>query len=373
MNTMSGERFFLPAEWEPHEATWLAWPHGEVNWPGKLAAVCWAFAEMVRRLAPGERVRIIVQDAAHEARARDVLSRAAADLGQVDFFHFPTDRGWARDMGPIFLRRGSRRGSLAIADFRFNGWARYPDFQRDDRVASLAAEALGIPRICPVVEAGTLSLSENPANYEKRFVLEGGAIDVNGHGTLLSTEQCLLDNSQQARNPELTREQIDQALCETLGASNIFYLPGGIAGDDTGGHVDDLCRFVNPQTVVILTEENPNDVNYRAIAMGRERLEDLRLEDGSRPEVVELPSPEPLMCDGLRLPASYANFYIANAVVLVPTFNDPSDRLALGTLAELFPSRKVVGIHAVDLVRGFGTVHCLTQQQPSIVRADSGT
>ncbi len=358
------EQFFLPAEWERHEATWLAWPHSRKNWPGKMGAVPWAFAEIVRKLVAGERVRIMVRQAAHEAAAREVLRRAAVDLGQVDFYRFPTDRGWARDMGPIFLRRGSRQGPLVVADFQFNGWARYEDFQLDDRIATRAAAALGLPRICPILAGQNLTLSECPANYEQRFVLEGGAIDVDGHGSLLATEQCLLDNSQQPRNPELTKDQIEQMLRATLGVSNIFYLPAGIAGDDTGGHVDDLCRFANPHTVVVLRADDPRDENYRALAAARERLADLRLEDGTRPDVVELPSPKPLVCDGYRLPASYANFYIANTAVLVPTFNDPADRVALGILSELFPERTVVGIHAVDLVRGFGTVHCLTQQQP---------
>jgi agmatine deiminase len=214
------------------------------------------------------------------------------------------------------------------------------------------------------MDADGLTLADKPADEEKRFVLEGGAIETNGCGTLLSTEQCLLDNSQQPRNPQLTQDQIEHVLRATLGVSRIFYLPAGIAGDDTGGHVDDLCRFVNPRTVVVLTTDDPRDENYRALGAARERLDDLRLEDGSRAEIVPLPSPAPLVFNGLRLPASYANFYIGNTAVLVPTFNDPADRVALGILGDLFPGRQVVGIHAVDLVLGFGAVHCLTQQQP---------
>ena len=345
--TILQDSFFLPAEWEPHEATWLAWPHGEVNWPGKFGPIPWVFAEMVRKLVPGERVRIIVQDAAHEAEAWAVLRRAAVDTGPVEFFLLPTDRGWARDMGPIFLRRGSRQGPLVIADFRFNGWARYPDFQLDDRVAVLRGGTAGHSGHLPCLRRPRLVPVGAPRADDERFVLEGGAIDVNGQGVLLTTEQCLLDNSQQPRNPQLSKDQIEEVLRLTLGASRIFYLPEGIAGDDTGGHVDDLCRFVNPHTVVILTQPDPHDVNYRSLALARQHLEELRLEDGLRPEIIELPSPEPLVCDGLRLPASYANFYIANATVLVPTFNDPADCAALGILAELFPGRKVAGIHAV--------------------------
>jgi agmatine deiminase len=347
--TSQSEQFCLPAEWERHEATWLAWPHGRLDWPGKVHVVAWAFGEMVRKLVEGEIVRIIVRDGAHERAARRLLRRDGVDLGRVQFFRFPTDRAWTRDMGPIFLRTGS--GKLIIADFRFNAWARYGEYEHDDRIASLAAEALGLDTV-------------RPERGGERFVLEGGAIDVNGRGTLLTTAQVMLDHSQQPRNPHLAREDMEDVLRRMLGVSNIFYLGEGLVGDDTGGHVDDFCRFVNPRTVVIAREDDPSDANYRALAEARERLQDLRLEDGSRPDVVELPMPDPLVFDGHRLPASYANFYIANAVVLVPTFNDPADRKALGILADLFPTRKVTGIHAVDLVQGFGAVHCLTQQQP---------
>lgn len=342
---------YMPAEWEPHEATWLAWPHDRRDWPGKMGAVPWAFAEMARRLSEGEIVRILVQSDRHEASARRVLDKARAQSERVEFFRFPTERAWTRDMGPMFVRRGSRTGPLVVADFQFTAWARYSDYQKDSQVAAQAAQALKLEAIRP--EAGG-----------KRFVLEGGAIDVNGRGSLLTTEQCLLDNTQQARNPHLTKEQIDAVLRDTLGAENIFYLGEGIAGDDTGGHVDDLARFVNPRTIVVCGEKNTADVNHRAARDARERLASMKLEDGSRPAVVVLPMPEPLHFGPIRLPASYTNFYIGNAVVLVPTFNDPADRNALGILSELFPTRKVVGIHAVDLVLGFGAVHCLTQQQP---------
>ncbi len=316
-------------------------------------------------------MRIIVRDAAHEAAARRRLKRSAVDLAAVEFYGFTTDRGWIRDMGPMFVRRASRDGELVVADFRFTGWSRYENHGLDDRVARLAAEALGLDRICPAMHAGRLELAEDPATYDRRFVLEGGAIDVNGRGTLLTTEQCLLDNSQQPRNPDLSRDEIDAVLGAVLGVNRVFYLGEGITGDDTGGHVDDLCRFVGPRTVVVLGEDDPNDANYRPLCEARERLADLRLEDDGRAEVVVLPSPKPIYFDGVRLPASYANFYIANAAVLVPTFNDPADRTALGLLAELFPGRKVVGIHAVDLVLGYGTIHCLTQQQPA-ASAESG-
>jgi agmatine deiminase len=308
------------------------------------------YAEIVRKLTPGEIVRVLVQSDRHEAGARRVLSRAGADLARVEFLRFPTDRGWSRDQGPIFVRRGRR---LAIARFRFNGWAKYPDWKKDDQVPVRAAKRLRLP-LLPVVHRG------------RDVVLEGGAIDVNGRGTLLTTEECLLDPAVQVRNPGLSREDLSAVLARALGASNVLWLGQGIAGDDTHGHVDDLCRFVGPRTVVLVQERNPRDANYRALQENRERLQGMRVEDGARIEVVPLPMPAPLVHDGMRLPASYANFYVGNAAVLVPTFNDPADVLALGVLGEMFRDRPVVGIHAVDLVWGLGTLHCLTQQQPAV-------
>ena len=339
----------MPAEWEPHEATWLVWPHRLSDWPKKFAPIPWVYAEIVRKLTPGERVRVLVQSKSHEADARRVLKRSGVDLSRVEFLPFPTDRGWSRDHGPLFVRRG--RG-LAVARFRFNGWAKYPDWKKDDQVPVRAAKALGLPLV-PVVYKG------------RDVVLEGGSIDVNGQGSLLTTEECLLDPAVQVRNPGLTRRDLNAVLREALGAVNVLWLGRGIAGDDTHGHVDDLCRFVNPRTVVLVQERDPRDANYRALQENRERLQGMHVEDGSRIEVVPLPMPAPLVHDGQRLPASYANFYIGNGVVLVPTFNDPADRIALGRMGDLFPGRAVIGVHAVDLVWGLGTLHCLTQQQPA--------
>jgi len=344
--------FRLPAEWEPHEATWLGWPHNRSDWPGKFAAIPWVYGEIVRRLTPGERVRIVVNSAAHEAQARRVLKRAGADFTQVEFFRFPTNRGWLRDSGPFFLRRQAPRPEVALARFRFNAWARYSDWKKDDQVPERIARALRLPMF-----RGRLG--------RRDIVLEGGALDVNGRGTLITTEECLLDQETQPRNPGLTRAELESVFREYLGATNVLWLGRGIAGDDTHGHVDDLCRFVNPRTVVLCRETNPAEENYRPLEENRERLEGLRLEDGARVEVVPLPMPAPLTFTGQRLPASYANFYIANRAVLVPTFNDPQDRAALGVLGELFPGRAVVGIHAVDLVWGLGTLHCLTREQPA--------
>jgi agmatine deiminase len=345
--------FRFPAEWEPHEATWLGWPHNARDWPGKLAAIEWAYGEIVRKLAPGERVRILVNSAAHERRARRVLERAGVALERIEFFRFPTDRGWTRDYGPLFLRRGVPEAELAIARFQFNGWAKYPDWKRDARVAKRAAAALKLRLFRARIG-------------QRDVVLEGGSVEVNGRGTVLTTEECLLDPVVQVRNPGLSRAALEVVLRDYLGTTNVLWLGSGIAGDDTHGHVDDLCRFVAPTTVVLCRESDPRDANYRALAANRERLAAMRLEDGSKPEVVELPMPAPLSFDGQRLPASYANFYIANAAVLVPTFNDPQDRVALGILAELIRDRPVVGIHAVDLVWGLGTLHCLTQQEPRL-------
>ncbi len=349
----------MPAEWEPHEATWIGWPHNRTDWPGKFAPIHWVYGEIVRKIAPAEILRILVNSKAHEARARRVLTRAGVDLSRVEFFCFPTNRGWTRDFGPIFVRRGGsgakQRAEVAVLRFRFSAWARYSDWKKDDAVPERAARALR----CHLFRVRAL---------DRDVVLEGGSIDVNGRGTLLTTEECLLDATTQVRNPGLSRQQTEAMLRACLGVTNVLWLGRGIAGDDTHGHVDDLCRFVGPRTVVLCREDDPQDVNYRPLEENRERLEGMRLEDGSRIEVLPLPLPAPLYLDGRRLPASYANFYIANAAVLVPTFNDPNDRIALGALAELFPDRPVVGIHAVDLVWGLGTLHCLTREQPAIKR-----
>jgi agmatine deiminase len=340
--------FSMPAEWEAHEATWLAWPHNPTDWPDKLDTIRWVYTEIVRRIAPGETVRMLVRSAAEEKLARRYLARAGAGAGTVEFIVHRTNRGWTRDSGPVFVKRP---GETAIVHFHFNGWAKYEDWQKDRRVPEAAARRLG-KRLFHARHAG------------REFVLEGGGIDVNGRGTLVTTEECYLDPETQVRNPGVGREEYETVFRETLGASNVLWLGGGIAGDDTHGHVDDLCRFVDARTMVLVREDNPQDINYRPLAENWERVQDFRLEDGSKPEVVALPMPGPLYFDGDRLPASYANFYISNAAVIVPTFNDPNDRVALGILGELFRDRPVVGIHAVDLVLGFGTLHCLTGQQP---------
>jgi agmatine deiminase len=341
----------MPAEWEPHEATWLAWPHNVRDWPGRFGPIPWVFADVVKKIAPGEIVRLLVNDAAHEARARRHLERHGADLARVDFRRIPTDRVWTRDSGPIVLRKGGARGGLAVAGFRFDAWAKYPDWKRDARIPGRAARGLGLP-LLPVRRAG------------RDVVLEGGAIDVNGAGSILATEECLLDPRIQVRNTGFARSDYEAVFRDVLGAPNTIWLGKGIAGDDTHGHVDDLARFVSRSTIVLSREDDPRDANHRPLSENRERLASARLSSGSRPEVVDLPMPRPVTFAGRRLPASYANFYVANSAVLVPTFNDPADGQALGVLGELFPDRPVVGIHALDLVWGLGTLHCMTQQEP---------
>ena len=351
--TPAAAGFTMPAEWETHEATWLAWPHHPTDWPGKLDTIRWVYGEIVRKLAPGELVRLLVRDRAEKEQARRYLTRAGADVGRVHFVVHPTNRGWTRDSGPLFVRRrAGRKSATAIVHFHFNAWAKYDDWQLDRKVPETAARLLHQPLF-------------HAEHGGRAFVLEGGGIDVNGRGTLLTTEECYLDPMVQVRNPGLGRTEIEETLKDYLGVSQVFWLAAGPAGDDTHGHIDDICRFVNPRTVVLVSESNRRDLNYRPLAENWERVRDLRLEDGTRPEVIPLPMPAPLHFEGTRLPASYANFYMGNAAVLVPTFNDPHDRVALGILADLFPDRAVVGIHAVDLVLGFGTLHCLTQQQPA--------
>lgn len=343
----------MPAEWERHEATWLAWPHNPADWPRKVSTIRWVYGEMVRKIGPGETVRLLVNSARDEAAARRQLTQAGADVSQVEFIVHPTNRGWMRDSGPICVRRTGKTRETAFVHFHFNAWAKYSDWEKDRTIPEMAARRLG-KRLFNAQFKG------------RDFILEGGSIDVNGRGSLLTTEECLMDQQTQVRNPGLSKKEVDSVLKSCLGVKNILWLGGGVVGDDTHGHVDDICRFVNPTTVVLAQESDPGDINHRPLAENRERLEGLRLEDGSKIEVVPLPMPSPVFYDGYRLPASYANFYISNAAVIVPTFNDPNDRVALGILAELFKDRPVVGIHAVDLVLGFGTLHCLSQQQPSV-------
>jgi agmatine deiminase len=346
--------FSMPAEWEPHVATWLGWPHNSADWPDKLDTIRWVYGEMARRIGAGELVRMLVNNSASEQVARRYLSRAGCDLRKIHFIKHPTNRGWMRDSGPIFVRKPElkkQRIEAAIVHFHFNAWAKYEDWKKDRRVPEMAAKLLG-KRLFNAQAQG------------RDFVIEGGGIEVNGRGTVLTTEECYLDPKVQVRNPGLGRKEYEETFKKYLGVNNVLWLVAGPVGDDTHGHIDDICRFVDRKTLVLIKEHRPKDANYRPLAENWDRVAAFRLEDGSKPEVVALPMPAPVYFDGYRLPASYANFYICNAAVIVPTFNDPNDRVALGILGELFRDRPVIGIHAVDLVLGFGTLHCLTQQQP---------
>jgi agmatine deiminase len=356
----------MPAEWEPHEATWLAWPHNRDDWPGKFAPIPWVYTEIVRHLSRVERVNILVKGRRRQERAAEQLSAAGVDLDRVTFVKAATDRVWTRDSGPTFVVKdraseGETDPGIGLIDWRFNGWAKYENHRQDNRLPRRIARVLGLSRWVPKVEI---------EGRRVRVVMEGGAIDVNGCGTLLTTEECLLSPIQ-ARNPGLDRAGIERIFADCLGVRQVVWLGQGITGDDTHGHVDDLARFVDPHTVVTVREPRASDPNHEPLEENWRRLQSARDQDGEPLRVVPLPMPEPVVFEGDRLPASYANFYVANGLVLVPTFNDPADREALSTLAGLFPDRQVVGIHAVDLVLGLGTLHCLSQQQPSGIRSKS--
>jgi agmatine deiminase len=342
--------FRMPAEWEPHEATWLGWPHELSDWPGKFAPIPWAFAEIVRHLARVERVHLLVENRAAEKRVKTILKKSHVNLENVLFFCIPTDRGWMRDSGPICVVNPS--GETAFNNFLFNGWAKYTNHKKDAQVPARAAMTLKRQLFLPMHKG-------------RRVILEGGSIDVNGRGTLLTTEECLQSRIQE-RNPGFTKQDYAEIFRNYLGVSHVLWLKSGIAGDDTHGHVDDLARFVNPTTVVTIIEDDPRDSNYPALQENLALLKSMTDQDGRPLRVETLPMPAPVFFNKQRLPASYANFYIANKLVLVPTFNDPNDRPALNTLAALFPDREVVGIHCRDLVLGLGTIHCMTQQLPRI-------
>jgi agmatine deiminase len=376
--------FRLPAEWEPHDATWLAWPHYRDDWPGKFEPIPWVYAEIIRHLARHERVELIVNDATSEKRARKILDRANALSDNIRFHRWPTNRVWTRDSGCTFVtkpsfarpdsrgrlsprvswREGSDSGNpentralgpeLLAVKWRFNAWAKYSNHQHDEKIGILMAKAANAVELRPVFG-------------KHRVVLEGGSIDVNGQGTVLTTEECLLSKVQQ-RNPTMKRKDYEKVFADYLGITNVIWLGSGIAGDDTHGHVDDITRFVAPDTVVTAVETNPDEPNYEPLRENIRRLRAATDQEGKPLVIIELPMPGPVTFDGRRLPASYANFYIANGVVLAPVFNDPNDRFALDILADLFPDRDVIGIYSGDLIWGFGAMHCMTQQQPVVGR-----
>jgi agmatine deiminase len=354
----------MPAEWEPHEATWLAWPHYRDDWPGKFEPIPWVYAEIIRHLARHERVELIVNDAASEKRSRKILDRANALSDNIRFHRWATNRVWTRDSGctfvtqPSFARPHSRGPlsppGLTAVKWRFNAWAKYSNYQSDEKIGSLMAKAARARELRALFG-------------KQRVVLEGGSIDVNGQGSLLTTEECLLSKTQQ-RNPAMERKDYEKVFAEHLGIKNVIWLSSGIAGDDTHGHVDDITRFVAPDTVVTAVDTNPDDPNYEPLRENIRRLRVATNQDGKPLAIIELPMPAPVIFEGRRLPASYANFYIANGIVLVPVFNDANDRIALDTLADVFPDRDVIGIYSGDLIWGFGAMHCMTQQQPVVGR-----
>lgn len=354
----------MPAEWEPHAATWLAWPHYRNDWPGKFEPIPWVYAEIIRNLARHERVELIVKNAAAEKHAKKILDRANALAKNIRFHRWPTDRVWTRDSGCTLVtahaeaaapgRPASNPPSLQAIKWRFNAWAKYSNWKFDEKLGSRMAKAAHAHEIRPLFG-------------KERVVLEGGSIDSNGQGTLLTTEECLLSPEQQ-RNKGMGREDYEKIFHDYLGIRTTIWLGRGIVGDDTHGHVDDLSRFVDPTTVVTMVDQNPKDPNYQPLRENLSRLRRAADQDGKPLRVVELPMPAPVVFEGRRLPASYANFYIANGLVLVPVFNDPNDRVALNILCDLFPDRDVVGIYSGDLIWGFGAMHCMTQQQPAVGR-----
>ena len=343
------DKYRMPAEWAPHAATWIAWPHNPEDWPNKFQPIPWVYCEIVRWLASVEDVHILVNDLAAEKRAYQMLRRQGANLARLHFHQWRTDRVWLRDSGPIFVKNGA--GETALTNWRFNAWAKYDNWQNDDQIPGHVAKLYDMKSFEPEVDG-------------KRLVLEGGSIDTNGEGILLTTEECLLSDVQQ-RNPGVSREQLEKAFAQYLGIEKVIWLNRGCAGDDTHGHVDDITRFVAPNTILTAVEHNTADENHLPLAENLERLHAARNLKGEPFEIKTLPMPAPVVFEGERLPASYANFYICNDLVLVPTFNDPNDRIALNTLAECFPDRTVTGIHCTDFIWGLGALHCLTQQEPA--------
>ena len=339
----------FPAEWEPQEGILLSFPHNGRDWPGKFGAIQWALVDFIKKVAEVEQVFLVVKDQKHQTAVLDKLSRAEVDLDQVHFIECKTNRSWMRDSGPIGLYKGKQRTFLKFA---FNAWAKYSNYFLDCHVAGTVASHLGSGLIEAIYKG-------------KPVVLEGGAIETNGAGTLITSEECLLHPSIQVRNPGFTREDYEAVFKEFLGIQHVIWVKDGIKGDDTHGHIDDLCRFVNPNTIVTVVEEHPEDENYAILQENLNILKASKLQDGSNPKVIALPMPKPIIYEGLRLPASYANFLILNGRVLVPTFNDVNDLKALNILAAFFPDREIIGIHALDLIWGFGTLHCLSQQVPA--------
>jgi agmatine deiminase len=346
---MSTNNRRFPAEWEKQQGIVLCFPHNGNDWPGKYEAIQWAFVEFIKKVATFETVFLVVADEKLKEKVAGMLEDARVNMGNISFIIHKTNRSWMRDSGPIIVKNGSKREAL---NFNFNGWAKYKNHQLDKHVPSKIADFIEVP-VTQVIYKG------------KPVIVEGGAIDVNGRGTLLTSEECLMHQSIQVRNPGFTKEDYEAVFKEYLGVTNVIWLGDGIEGDDTHGHIDDLCRFVNEDTIVTIVETDKTDSNYKALQDNLKRLQNAKLENGKSPVIVALPMPKRVDFGDLRLPASYANFLILNNCVLVPTFNDSNDRVALNILSECFPDREVIGISCIDFIWGFGTLHCLSQQIPA--------
>jgi agmatine deiminase len=345
MNTPKQLGYHFPAEFAKHSATWLSWPHKEASWPGKIDTIYPVYAEFIKRVAEGEKVNINVLNEAMKQKAWGYLQKAGADLSQVEFFFHPTNDAWCRDHGPAFLINPKEKKKM-IVDWGYNAWGgKYPPFDLDDVIPTLIATHYNIPVVHPGI------------------VMEGGSVEFNGRGTLLTTKACLLNPN---RNPHLNQAQIEKYLINYYGVNHILWLGDGIVGDDTDGHIDDLTRFVNEDTVVTIVESNKQDDNYDLLQENLKELKKLRLENGKQMNIVELPMPAAVVYEDMRLPASYANFYISNRYVVVPTFRDKNDDRALDILQQCFSDRKVLGLDSTDIIWGLGSFHCLSQQEPAI-------
>lgn len=345
---MTDASWRFPAEWEKQQGILLCFPYNGNDWPGKFGAIQWAFVEFIKKIAHVEQVFVIVASEELQKRLQDMLAKATVNLDNVSYIQLKTNRSWMRDAGPIIVKKGNERKAL---NFNFNGWAKYKNYKLDRKVPETVSNFLNVDM-------------ERVLYNGKPVVLEGGAIDVNGKGTLLTSEECLLDPNIQVRNPGLTKADYETIFKDYLGVTNTIWLGDGIAGDDTHGHIDDLARFVNENTIVTVVETDKKDINYHALQSNLKRLESAVLENGKRPNIVILPMPKNIFFEGIRLPASYANFLILNKCVLVPVFNDSRDLEALNILADCFPDKEVIPISAIDLIWGFGTLHCLSQQIP---------
>ncbi len=339
----------LPAEWEKHQATLLAFPYEGADWPGKYESVKWAFTEIIRKIIAYEPLILLVKSEQHRDKVQAMLAKAHTDRSEISYLIQTTNRSWMRDSGPVIIKTsGGKREAL---QFRFNGWAKYPNYRLDRHVPKAVSSFLNIPL--------TQVLCRN-----KPVVLEGGAIEINGSGTLITTEECLMDQTIQVRNPGFTKNDYETIFHKYLGITNTIWLDEGIEGDDTHGHIDDICRFVNQNTVMVCVDENKNDPNHKKLKSNLLKLREAKLEDGSQLNIIEIPMPERIDFDNMRLPASYANFIFINEGLLVPTFNDKKDIYVLGVLREFFPQRNVIGIYAGDLIWGLGTLHCLSREIP---------